>query len=69
MNVEIGAKAVLFQEKEYISGIFVAVYKESTQKKLNLCRSQLSEDQVKKLSLFIILKRTVETAPSNLMSA
>jgi hypothetical protein len=25
MNVEIGAKATLFQEKEYISGIFVAV--------------------------------------------
>jgi hypothetical protein len=26
MNVEIGAKAVLFPEKEYISGIFVAVW-------------------------------------------
>jgi hypothetical protein len=26
MNVEIGAEAVLFQEKEYINGIFVAVY-------------------------------------------
>jgi hypothetical protein len=26
MNVEIGAEAALFQEKEYISGIFVAVY-------------------------------------------
>jgi hypothetical protein len=25
MNVEIGAKAALFPEKEYISGIFVAV--------------------------------------------
>ncbi len=25
MNVEIGAEAVLFPEKEYISGIFVAV--------------------------------------------
>ncbi len=25
MNVEIGAEAALFQEKEYISGIFVAV--------------------------------------------
>ena len=26
MNVEIGADAALFPEKEYISGIFVAVY-------------------------------------------
>ncbi len=26
MNVEIGAEATLFQEKEYISGIFVAVW-------------------------------------------
>jgi hypothetical protein len=26
MNVEIGAEATLFPEKEYISGIFVAVY-------------------------------------------
>ncbi len=26
MNVEIGAEAALFPEKEYISGIFVAVY-------------------------------------------
>jgi hypothetical protein len=26
MNVEIGAEAVLFPEKEYISGIFIAVY-------------------------------------------
>jgi hypothetical protein len=25
MNVEIGAEAVLFPEKEYINGIFVAV--------------------------------------------
>ncbi len=27
MNVEIGAEVALFPEKEYISGIFVAVYK------------------------------------------
>ncbi len=27
MNVKIGAEAALFPEKEYISGIFVAVYK------------------------------------------
>jgi hypothetical protein len=27
MNVEIGAEAALFPEKEYISGIFVAVRK------------------------------------------
>jgi hypothetical protein len=27
--VEIGAEAVLFPEKEYISGIFVAVYREN----------------------------------------
>ncbi len=26
MNVEIGAEATLFPEKEHISGIFVAVY-------------------------------------------
>ncbi len=26
MNVEIGAEAALFPEKEYIYGIFVAVY-------------------------------------------
>jgi hypothetical protein len=26
MNVEIGAEAVLFPEKEYISGIFIAVH-------------------------------------------
>jgi hypothetical protein len=26
MNVEFGAEAALFPEKEYISGIFVAVY-------------------------------------------
>jgi hypothetical protein len=26
MNVEIGAEATLFPEKEYISGILVAVY-------------------------------------------
>jgi hypothetical protein len=26
MNLEIGAEAALFPEKEYISGIFVAVY-------------------------------------------
>jgi hypothetical protein len=27
MNVEIGAEAALFPEKEYIKGIFVAVYR------------------------------------------
>jgi hypothetical protein len=26
MNVEIGAEAALFPEKEYISGIFIAVW-------------------------------------------
>ncbi len=26
MNVETGAEAALFPEKEYISGIFIAVY-------------------------------------------
>jgi hypothetical protein len=26
MNVEIGAEAALFTEKEYISGIFIAVF-------------------------------------------
>jgi hypothetical protein len=28
MNVEIGAEATLFPEKEYISGIFIAVWEE-----------------------------------------
>ncbi len=32
MNVEIGAEAALFPEKEYISGIFVAVYKKMSGK-------------------------------------
>jgi hypothetical protein len=30
MNVEIGAEAALFPEKEYINGIAVAVYKNNT---------------------------------------
>jgi hypothetical protein len=30
MNVEIGAEAALFPEKEYINGIAVAVYEEQT---------------------------------------
>ncbi len=29
MNVEIGAEAALFPEKEYISGIFFAVWSET----------------------------------------
>jgi hypothetical protein len=29
MNVEIGAEAALFPEKEYINGIAVAVYKQA----------------------------------------
>jgi hypothetical protein len=29
MNVETGAEAALFPEKEYISGIFVAVYSDT----------------------------------------
>jgi hypothetical protein len=33
MNVEIGAEASPFPEKEYISGIFVAVYKGRKEKK------------------------------------
>jgi hypothetical protein len=36
MNVEIGTEATLFPEKEYISGIFVAVYpKEKANSKEN----------------------------------
>jgi hypothetical protein len=34
MNVEIGADAVLFPEKEYISGIFVAVHSKSDNQKM-----------------------------------
>jgi hypothetical protein len=33
MNVEIGAEAALFSEKEYISGIFVAVRHTNSNKK------------------------------------
>jgi hypothetical protein len=29
MNVEIGAEAAIFPEKEYISGIFVAMFSEN----------------------------------------
>ncbi len=32
MKVEIGAEAALFPEKEYISGIFLAVYENCTEK-------------------------------------
>jgi hypothetical protein len=34
MNVEIGAEAALFPEKEYINGIFVAVYAVFEQKNI-----------------------------------
>jgi hypothetical protein len=33
MNVEIGAEAGLFQEKEYINGIFVAVWEDKCKEK------------------------------------
>jgi hypothetical protein len=36
MNVEIGTEAALFPEKEYISGIFVAVFDLLTSKKTAL---------------------------------
>ncbi len=39
MNVEIGAEAALFPEKEYISGIFVAVH-------LRVCKLEPIEDLV-----------------------
>jgi hypothetical protein len=41
MNVEIGAEAELFPEKEYVSGIFVAVWakKESTCRTLRVMNS------------------------------
>jgi hypothetical protein len=35
MNVEIGAEAVQFPEKEYISGIAVAVYSKKSHLKSN----------------------------------
>jgi hypothetical protein len=37
MNVEIGAEAALFPEREYIKGIFVAVYPDC---QILLCRYQ-----------------------------
>jgi hypothetical protein len=38
MNVEIGTEAALFPEKEYISGIFLAVYHPlSDQQIVSLC--------------------------------
>jgi hypothetical protein len=36
MNVEIGAGATLFPEKEYIKGIFVAVHTRSTPHTVNV---------------------------------
>jgi hypothetical protein len=40
MNVEIGAKAALFPEKEYISGIFVAVQSQTKETVLLIYYSQ-----------------------------
>jgi hypothetical protein len=40
MNVEIGAEAVLFPEKEYISGIFVAVYLPMSQIRKKCCAAK-----------------------------
>ena len=42
MNVEIGAEAALFPEKEYISGIFVAV--QSMGSKGPVCRNVPNPD-------------------------
>jgi hypothetical protein len=44
MNVEIGAEASLFPEKECISGIFVAVYRKSGCCKL-LCMMENNFDK------------------------
>jgi len=44
MNVEIGAEATLFQEKEYISGIFVAVYCNMCSAIWTYCEDVLSVD-------------------------
>jgi hypothetical protein len=38
MNVEIGAEAALFPEKEYINGIFVAVHKPGNPLQLKVYR-------------------------------
>jgi hypothetical protein len=48
MNVEIGAQATLFPEKEYINGIFVAVFISSKGNSL------LGEIRVKKKSAIIV---------------
>jgi hypothetical protein len=39
MNVEIGAEAALFPEKEYINGISIAVWKNILTRVLSLSRS------------------------------
>jgi hypothetical protein len=41
MNVEIGAEAALFPEKEYISGIFVAVTSRRKSRMIN--RQEIAE--------------------------
>jgi hypothetical protein len=47
MNVEIGAEAALFPEKEYISGIFIAVYETLTVRFMyKLYRHKLYREQI-----------------------
>ncbi len=48
MNVEIGAEAALFPEKEYIKGIFVAVY-----------AAYVSKNMPKRATLFSVTFPTV----------
>ncbi len=50
MNVEIGAEAALFPEKEYIKGIFVAVWDQANRGK-NLLWFREIERKLTKLSM------------------
>ncbi len=53
MNVEIGAEAALFPEKEYIKGIFVAVQRlRMTSKELTL-KKELATWRLVKLQQFL----------------
>jgi hypothetical protein len=55
MNVEIGAEAALFLEKEYISGIFVAMYdRDRNFFNVNVAPKARYKEQIK---IWIYLKR------------
>jgi hypothetical protein len=64
MNVEIGAEAALFPEKEYISGIFVAVYQLIDDPCTVQCETYLaSEDDQIKSNLLLLYDRVFGLCP------